>query len=111
VGLAATSVDADGVVTGEPVGNNYSRVSFTNNDASKWSAASGTGSKTNANGTFQFPVCQTGNWGTMTKFFIANHASNTGAAILLWGDLSPSVTINVGDQAIFNTSQLTVTLS
>jgi hypothetical protein len=101
-----TGITEAGVITGEPTGANYSRVSITNN-STNFPAASG-GSK--ANGVaFTFPEAS-GSWGaSLTKFFFSDSASgNTNT--LAYGDLTVPKTIGVGDTLKFNIGDLTFTL-
>ena len=108
VGLA-TSCNAAGTITGEPSGNGYARVLVDNDSATTWSAST-VGSKTNANATIVFPQCTTTGWGALTIFFVST-ASSGNTDTLYYGDLSPAITVNVGDTPSFATSQLTVTLT
>jgi hypothetical protein len=104
VGLSTTTItDAGGNIT-EPSGNNYGRVSVTNN-ATNWPAASG-GSK--SNGTAITFAQASGSWGTCTDFFISDNSS--GGNIYVYGALSASKTIGAGDTASFAIGDLTITL-
>jgi hypothetical protein len=109
VGLC-TSVAADGTITGEPSGNGYARVEVDNNNTTAtWGAASN-GAITNSAAIIQFPACDTNGWGALDTFFVSdNSTGNTNT--LYWGDLTTEITVAVGDQPTFNTSQLTVTIS
>lgn len=117
VGLC-TSVADNGTVTGEPsIGTNgYARASIANNGTTVFSSAT-TGSKTNANAIVQFPQCTGTAWTngtnqTFTTFFITEQQSATGSGVALcWGDLTSNITIAVGDQPTFNTSQLTISIT
>jgi hypothetical protein len=85
-------------------GNDYARVTLTNN-ATNWPAASG-GAK--ANGTaITFPQASGGNWGTVTHFAIHDHA--TLDQILYWGAVTPNKAVNDGDTASFAVGDLDVT--
>ena len=100
-----TGVSEAGVITGEPVGNNYSRVTITNNNTNFPNATGGS----KANGAIlTFPEAS-GSWGTLTKWFLSDAASgNTNT--LHSGDLSPEKTIGSGDAPKFNIGALTLTL-
>lgn len=100
----ATQRDA-GTVT-EVAGNNYARVSVTNN-STNFPAASGT-TATKSNGTaITFPQAS-GSWGTVTAFGIYD-ASSSGN-LLMWGDLTTSKAIGSGDTPSFAASGITITL-
>jgi len=104
VGLC-TGVDEDGTITGEPSGNNYSRVEL-DNDSDTWNAASG-GSKTN---TIAITFSEaSGAWGTLTKFFISD-ASSGNTNTLGYGDLAASKTPTAGDVVKILAGQLAITL-
>lgn len=95
VGLA-TSVADTGEVTGEPSGQNYARVAFTNN-VQNFPAASLGAKFVNIN--IIFPPA-TGSWGTPTVAFISDQATgNTNT--LLWGTISNSRAIGAGDTVYF----------
>jgi len=104
IGLC-TGVGEDGTITGEPSGNNYSRVAK-DNDSNTWNAASG-GSKTNKID-IEFPEAS-GAWGTLTKFFISD-ASSGNTNTLGYGDLSASKSPTAGDVVKFPAGQLAITL-
>lgn len=110
VGLStATIVDATtGITVVEPSTSNtaYARVSVTNN-LTQWPASAG-GLKRNAN-TIAFPTA-TGNWGTVTDFFIADGANVSTGQIMGFGVLTTSKTISSGDSASFAAQAITVTL-
>lgn len=100
----ATQRDA-GTVT-EVSGNNYSRVSVTNN-TTNWPNASGA-TATKSNGTaFTFPQAS-GSWGTVTAFGI--YDASTNGNLLMWGDLTVSKAIGSGDTPSFASSGITITL-
>lgn len=105
IGLSTTTVtDAGGNIT-EPSGNGYARVAVTNN-ATNFPAASG-GSKSNGT-TVAFPQAS-GNWITVTDFFISD-ASSSGN-ILGYGALSASKTVGVNDTASFAPGALTMSIN
>ncbi len=105
VGLSTTTItDAGGNIT-EPSGNNYSRVSVTNN-ATNFPAASG-GAKSNGTA-ITFPTAS-GSWGTVIDFFISDAGS--GGNILCYGTLTASKTIGSGDTASFAIGELDITLT
>lgn len=99
-----TAIDADGTVTGEPTGGNYSRKSITN-DTSLWNTPSNGAMDNKAAITF---ATANGSWGTMTNFFIANHSSNTGSAIIAYGTLAVSKAITSGDTPSFAAGDLDI---
>lgn len=102
---AAYSDAATGSAMNEIAGNAYARVAVTNN-ATNWPAASA-GSKSNG-ALFTFPAA-TGNWGTITSFYICDAA--TAGNALYGGDLTTARTILTGDTASFAQSAITVTES
>jgi len=104
IGLC-TGVTEGGVVSGEPSGNNYARVSKSN-DSNSWNDASG-GSKTNKVD-IEFPEAS-GAWGTVTKFFISDAASGN-ANTLGYGDLAASKSPTAGDIVKILAGQLSITL-
>lgn len=104
IGLSTSAPTEAGGVT-EPTGNGYARASVTNN-ATNWPATGGDGTK--ANGTvITFPQAS-GDWGTVTYFFIAD--ALTAGNILATGSLGVSKTIGSGDTASFGEGSLTITL-
>lgn len=108
VGLA-TSVAADGTITGEPTTNGYARVTVTNNTAGTFGTST-TGSITNSAAIIQFAQATSTGWGSLSVFFVSDSLTgNTNT--LYWGDLSSPITVAGGDQPTFNTSQLTVSIS
>jgi hypothetical protein len=109
VGLC-TSVAADGTITGEPSGNGYARVAIDNNDTTTVWGAANAGAVTNGSAIIQFPVCSSAPWGALDTFFVST-ASTGNTNTLYWGDLTAEITVAVGDQPTFNTSQLTLTIS
>ncbi len=104
VGLATAAItdSTTGSTVTEPAGGSYARVPVTNN-ATEWPAASG-GSKANAND-IEFPQA-TGNWGTVTHWFIADALTN--GNILFHGDLSQSEVINTNGIFRFPAGDLTI---
>jgi len=106
IALSTTTItDAGGNMT-EPSGNNYSRVSVTNNPTN-WPAASG-GAK--ANGTaFTFPTAS-GSWGQVIDFAIMDHIT-AGTNMLGYGTLTTPKTIDSGDTASFAIGDLDITLT
>jgi len=103
--LCAT-VDKAGSVTGEPSGGSYAAVTVDNNHTT-WTTAS---TETLQNDiAFTFPAA-TGDWGTVSMFFIANHGTNTGSAVLAYGTLTVAKAISSGDTASFAIGDLDVTM-
>jgi len=114
MGLSTSTItDAGGNIT-EPVGNNYSRVAITNNDTN-FPAASG-GAKSNGTAiTFPTP---SGDWGTITDYFIADAATDgniLAAGVLGYMDGENFVpdpqTINNGNIVTFSTGDLIFSLT
>lgn len=104
IGLSTTTItDAGGNIT-EPSGNNYSRVSVTNN-STNFPAASG-GAKSNGTA-ITFPQAS-GSWGTVTDFFISDASS--GGNILGYGALTTSKAVTNGDTVSFAIGDLDITL-
>lgn len=87
----------------EVVGNNYSRVSVTNNNTN-WPAASG-GTKTNGTA-ITFPTAS-GTWGTIVSFGI--YDASTSGNLLYFGSLSTAQTVVNGNTVSFAASSLTIT--
>jgi hypothetical protein len=106
VGLSTTTItDAGGNIT-EPVGNNYSRVSFTNNKTS-FSTAAGTPTEVTNAIDFTFPQAS-GSWGAITDFFISDLAA--AGNIYVYGALTVPKTITTGDTARFAASDFDIHL-
>lgn len=103
-----TACDEDGTVVGEPSGNGYERKSITN-DGSLWGAASA-GVVANV-AAITFAAASGGDWGALDTWFIANHATNDGAAIIVYGPLTVEKTITDGDTASFAIGALTISLT
>ncbi len=90
----------------EPVGGSYARVAVTNN-ATNFPAASA-GAKSNGTA-ITFPTAS-GSWGTVTHFFIANHATATAVGNLLFhGALTTPRTISSGQTPSFSIGDLDIT--
>jgi hypothetical protein len=110
VGLStATIVDSTtGISVVEPPTSNtaYAHVSVTNN-LTQWPASAG-GLKRNAN-PVAFPTA-TGNWGTVTDFFIADGSAVSTGSLMGFGVLTTPKTISSGDSASFAANSITVTL-
>ncbi|MFP5109638.1 phage tail fiber protein [Neobacillus sp. C211] len=106
VGLSTTDpLEAGTGITEPPTANGYTRAAVANN-TTNWPATGGDGTK--ANGTaIAFPAA-TGDWGTVTHFFIATAA--TGGNILASSTIGTPKTITNGDTASFGAGSLTITL-
>lgn len=106
IGLA-TAVAADGTVTGEPSGNNYARVTV-GNSSTNWNTASGgvVDNKT----AITFPQAS-GSWGTLDTFFIANHPTNDGSAVICYGTLSEEKSIGTNDTPSFAAGALDISFT
>lgn len=106
-GLCTGITDA-GVITGEPSGNNYARKGITN-DKDLWTDA--------ASGALDNEVVITfneasGDWGTLSHFFIANDSSGDGnTKIIAYGALTASKTIGNGDTPSFAIGDLDIELN
>ena len=101
-----TGVDGSGTVTGEPTGNNYARKAITN-DTALWNSPSGGSLDNKIAITFN---TASGSWGTLDTFFIANHLTGTGAAIICYGTLAVEKTITAGDTPSFGAGDLDISL-
>ncbi len=105
LGLSTTTIADDGSNITEPSGNNYSRVSITNN-STNWPNASG-GAK--ANGVaFDFPQAS-GSWGTVIDFFLSDASS--GGNIYAYGTLTVAKAVSSGDTLSFAIGELDITLT
>jgi hypothetical protein len=105
IGLSTTTItDAGGNIT-EPSGGSYARVAKTN-DATNFPAASG-GSK--SNGTDIDFGTATGDWGTVTDFFIAD--ASTGGNILGYGALAVANHVVNGNLVTFPAGDLDITMT
>lgn len=97
----------------EPVGNNYSRVSVTNNTTNFHAAVSqpGTGQQQNNNATFSFPQASgvAASWGTVTYIGFYDAASN--GNLLWYGALTVAQTIGGGDTLSFSADNIQITLN
>lgn len=103
IALFTTSPGDDGTGGTEVSGNNYSRVSVTNN-TTNWPNASG-GAK--ANGTAITFATPSGTWGTVTSFGI--YDASTGGNLLYFGNLTSNQTVNTGNTVSFAVGDLDVT--
>jgi hypothetical protein len=98
----ATSIAANGAITGEPSGNGYARVEVTN-DTDNWNDAANGAVDNKAD--FTFPEA-TGSWGTMTKWFLST--SSSGGTAVTWGPLTVQKTITEGNTPKFSAGDLDV---
>jgi hypothetical protein len=103
----ATAVGADGTVTGEPSGNNYSRKQITN-DTNLWNTPSNGALDNKAIITF---ATASGSWGALDTFFIADHATLSSTHIIAYGTLTVEKTITDGDTASFAAGALDISLT
>lgn len=103
-GVSTTTItEAGGNIT-EPSGNNYSRVSVTNNTT----LFPTTSTATKQNGVaINFPQAS-GNWGVVTDFFISD--ANSGGNIIAYGALTLPKTVETNDILSFAINALTITL-
>lgn len=81
-GLSTSAANKTGTVS-EPSGNNYARVSVTNNTTNFPNASNG-GKSTGSTVTFGAP---SGSWGTIKSVFIADASS--GGNVLVMADITP----------------------
>lgn len=104
IGLSTTTVTETGGGITEPVGNNYSRVAVSNNLTNFPT----TSTSTKQNGVaFNFPQAS-GNWGTVTYFFISD--ANSGGNIIAYDDLTIPKTVEANDILSFAINGITITL-
>lgn len=106
-GLCTGGVSAAGVVTGEPSGNGYARKDITN-DKNLWTDAAAGALENEVAITF---AQASGSWGTVAYFFIANHLTDTGSAIIAYGELTTPKAIDNGDTAQFAIGDLDISLT
>ncbi len=104
IGLSQGDPLGDGSGLAEPSGGSYARVLAT----TAFGAAASGGSKTN-DAAITFPLA-TGDWGTITHWFLANHATNVGAAIRWRGPLGKPKNVTAGDTFGFEIGDVTATL-
>ena len=106
IGLCTGCTDA-GVITGEPVGNNYSRKSIVNSDLSTiWAAASSKQKTNSATITFATPSAT---WGTLTTVFMSDDP--TAGNIWSYATLGSAVTPTAGNPPDIPIGQLIISLS
>ncbi len=105
-----TSAPTDSAVGAEPSGNNYSRLSQTNN-ATNWPNASTSGGvTTKKNGVDVIFAAPSGSWGTITHFMVMNHATGTAMSnMIAWGVLGASRAITTGSAPHFPINSLVIT--
>lgn len=103
ISLYTTPPNTAGTGGVEVSGTGYERVAVVN-DNTKWLAASG-GQKSNA-AAITFPEA-TASWGTVTHFGICTAA--TSGNIIYVGELSLSVTVNIGATPFFEIGSLVIT--
>lgn len=105
IGLSTTDPGEAGSLAGEPSGNAYARVAVTNNTTNFPNAVDGS----KANGTkIEFPEA-TGNWGTITHFFLAD--ALTDGNIIAYGSLLTPKTIENGDVFYFDVGDMVIELT
>jgi hypothetical protein len=95
-----TTAPSDSAAGTEVTGGAYAR----QDSKGKWAVPSAGSVATNA--VVTFPTASA-NWGTVAAFAIMS--ASTGGAILMWGDLTASKTVNSGDTASFASGALTLT--
>jgi hypothetical protein len=106
IGLC-TGITAAGVITGEPIGvGAYVRKEIDNDNVS-WNGSSGGALDNKIAFTF---ITATGDWGELTDFFIANHSTNDGIAIIGYGKLAVAKHVTDGDTASFAIGALDISL-
>lgn len=99
-----TACDGTGL-TGEPVGNNYSRTAITNN-TTNWPA---TTTQTKSNATAVTTATASGAWGTLG--FGAIYDAVTSGNLLYWGALTAAVAPGNGQAVNFAIGTIVVTES
>lgn len=107
VGVCTGGVSEGGVVTGEPSGNAYARVSV-GNGSGNWDYSQVAGVTVVANHAAIAFSEATGSWGTITDVFIADAAS--GGNILAFATLDASKAIGSGDTLQFDAGDLEIVL-
>lgn len=95
IALSTADPTEDGSGLTEPSGNNYSRLSVTNN-ATNFPAASGSNKANGVDFTFATP---SGTWGLITHFAVFDAAS--AGNMLYYAALTTPKTINSGDEVLF----------
>jgi len=108
--FTATPSDTGGGT--EVTGGSYARVAVTSSmanwagtqAAASTTASSGTSGTTSNNATITFPT-PTVAWGTVTSIGLFDAA--TGGNLLIWGPLTSSQTINIGNAVTFPPASLT----
>lgn len=110
VGLSTADPLDDGSGIAEPAGGSYARVAVSRATGSWDAPANQAGAQKTANtGAVTF-AAPTGNWGTITHFFVSDASS--GGNMLMSGALTTPRTINNGDGApSFAAGTLTITES
>ncbi len=103
IALFTTSPVDAGTGGTEVAGNNYSRVSVTNNNTN-WPAASA-GAKSNGT-TITFPTAS-GSWGTINTFGI--YDASTSGNLLYYGSLATAQVITNGNTLTFSAGNLVIT--
>ena len=101
VALSTADPTDDGSAIAEPVGNGYARVLHVAWDTAASRATENTG-------TISFPE-SSGNWGTITHFFIMD--ASTGGNMIAHGALSASKIIGAGDNASFQDGAIDVSFN
>lgn len=107
LGLCTGVTQATGAITGEPSGNNYSRVSIAANGTTIFGSAA-SGQITNSAAAITFPTAS-GSWGTLTTWFLSTSVS--GGTAIMFGTLDSSVTVSASQAPTFATTKLTLDAS
>lgn len=84
----------------EVSGNNYSRISITNNSTNFAAASSGV----KVNSVDFFSAVASGTWGSMTHWVLFDNAGNP----LYYGSLGGTVTVANGDQVVIRAGNLII---
>lgn len=106
LGLCTGVAQATGVISGEPSGNAYARVSIAANGTTVFGVAASS-SITNSGAALTFPTATPSGWsGTLTTWFFSTNAS-AGTAFA-FGTVTPSITVAAGQAPTFATSTLTL---
>ena len=116
LGLSTTTISSTGGNITEPAGNGYSRITITNNDTNFPAAITSDGKAVKTNGTVQQFDEATGDWGTISDWFLSTAAS--GGTIVAYGKImnaektAPETkAINTSDVARFGIGQLEIRLA
>lgn len=92
-------------------GIGYARVAYTSN-TTNWPLASGTTNATKSNSVaVNFAACTTTNWGNIAYWGIFDGGTLGAGNLLIYGSLTVTKAVNVGDTPSFAIGALTITLT